>query len=376
MSRDILLREIDPDSAQPRKVFDADELRGLADSLATAGQAVPITVRSVGDRYVIVTGERRYRAAQSLGWVTIRADVQDVDDATATWRTLAENIQRADLMPLEEAHAYQRLVDAGHTQTEIAGKIGKSQSYVAQKLRLLQLPAAVQDLLIGGYSADGALTESHARQLLRLAYPEQSTATRLERLATEAVTLKWSVRRLQLEVDYQQMTHDGFLLMPIDDRWTVKDLVQLGEAFRGSDVKRYTMVERRLSMIRAWCERLDQEQLPLLAAYLREDAKLSEVYWFTKQCVEWERRWEHEELGPPVSLFAWIRHVSLAALVPEHEEREKAAIMAMPIDGLADQAGIDAIIARLAEFICTTNQNYLPLLAEYGYLQEGPATVA
>ena len=162
MSRDILLSEIDRDPEQPRQHFDAGALQELADSLAATGQAVAITVRPVGDRYVIVQGERRYRAAQLLGWPTIRAEVQAIDAGAAQWLTLVENLQRADLTPIEEANAYQKLIAAGATQTEIAKRIGKTQSYIAQKLRLLKMPAHLCVYV------NGKLTEGHARQLLRL----------------------------------------------------------------------------------------------------------------------------------------------------------------------------------------------------------------
>lgn len=162
MSRDILLADIDRDPEQPRTHFDEAALQELADSMNATGQAVPITVKPAGARYTIVQGERRWRAAQLLGWATIRAEVQDLDAATAMWRTLVENIQRADLTPIEEAVAYQKLVDAGHTQTEIARRIGKTQSYVAQKLRLLKMPEHLRMYL------SGLLSEGHARQLLRL----------------------------------------------------------------------------------------------------------------------------------------------------------------------------------------------------------------
>ena len=194
MSRDILLTDIDRDPEQPRKHFDAAALQELADSMAATGLAVPITVKPAGARFVIVTGERRWRAAQLLGWATIRAEVQELDAATAQWRTLVENIQRADLTPIEEAHAFQKLTDAGHTQTEIAKRIGKGQSYVAQKLRLLKMPAEVQAML-----GDGRLTEGHARQLLRL--PDDLRCG----VAQEAIAEGYSVQDTKDSCDYLLM---------------------------------------------------------------------------------------------------------------------------------------------------------------------------
>jgi ParB/RepB/Spo0J family partition protein len=163
MSCDILLRLIDPDPEQPRKHFDEASIIELAQSIQANGLAVPILVRPVGDRFVIVHGERRYRAAKSLGWETIPAEVRDIDADTAQWLALVENVQRSDLSPIEEAQAYQARLAQGMTQTALAERIGKTQSYIAQKLRLLKLPDPV-----AYYLNVGAITEGHARQLLRL----------------------------------------------------------------------------------------------------------------------------------------------------------------------------------------------------------------
>lgn len=168
MSRDIPVALIDPDAEQPRKHFDQATIAELATSMQSSGLASPILVRPTGERFLIVHGERRWRAAQSLGWETIPAIVRDLDPDEARWLSLIENIQRQDLTPIEEAEAYQahlsiRDIAAGLTQEQLARKIGKTQSAIAQKLRLLTLPKPVAT-----YIRRGALTEGHARQLLKL----------------------------------------------------------------------------------------------------------------------------------------------------------------------------------------------------------------
>jgi ParB/RepB/Spo0J family partition protein len=163
MSRDMPITRIDPDPDQPRKHFDPQAVRELAASIEAAGLASPIMVRPVGDRYTIVHGERRYRAVQSLGWDTIPAIVREVDADEAHWLALIENVQRQDLTPMEEAEAYQARLAADMTQEELGRRIGKSQSAIAQKLRLLTLPEP-----IAIYVRRGALSEGHARQLLRV----------------------------------------------------------------------------------------------------------------------------------------------------------------------------------------------------------------
>lgn len=192
MSRDILLSLIDPDRGQPRQNFDEDKLAELAASMDAKGLIQPIMVRPNGDdgRFAIVHGERRYRAALSLGWDTIRAEVRDVDADEAHWLALIENVQRRDLSPIEEARAYQGRLAEGITQTELGKRIGKSQSYIAQKLRLLKLPTDVQAAV-----GDG-IAEGHARQLLKLGDSDQQNE-----LCQRAKAEEWTVAQMQEAVD-------------------------------------------------------------------------------------------------------------------------------------------------------------------------------
>jgi ParB family chromosome partitioning protein len=169
MSRDIDMAVIDPDPQQPRQCFDATSLAELGASMQAQGLLQPILLRPVGDRYVVVHGERRLRAARSLGWQTIAAEVKEVSPEEAPFLALVENLQRADLTPLEEAGAYHALLKAGVTQTVLAKRIGKHQTHIATMLRLLTLPATVQ-----GELERGRVTVGHAKQLLRLKdHPQQ-----------------------------------------------------------------------------------------------------------------------------------------------------------------------------------------------------------
>lgn len=174
MSHDIPLELIERDPEQPRQHFDPAALGELAASLDASGLAVPILLRPVGDRFVLVHGERRWRAAGQINWPTIRAEVRDLEPDEARWLSLVENIQRADLSPIEEAQAYQARLAGGLTQEQLGERIGKGQSYIAQKLRLLTLPDPVRVFV-----ECSALSEGHARQLLRLRglYGEGLTAT-------------------------------------------------------------------------------------------------------------------------------------------------------------------------------------------------------
>ena len=147
----------------PRRYFDEAELQDLAGSIRQHGIVQPVVVRTISsDRFEIIAGERRWRAAQLAGLVEIPVIVRDVDDRTALELAIVENVQRADLNPLEEALGYEQLIaEHGYTQNDLGEIIGKSRSHVANSLRLLKLPDPVRDML-----ADGSLSAGHARALV------------------------------------------------------------------------------------------------------------------------------------------------------------------------------------------------------------------
>lgn len=181
------LDRISPAAHQPRTVFDESALAELAASIKANGLLQPIVVRESGpERYVIVAGERRYRASKRAGLERVPVVVREVSNAEAFELALIENVQRADLSPLEEAEAYRHLADQGWTQEEIARRVGKDRATVSNALRLLRLPEPVRELV-----AAGALTAGHARALLT-APPELQVE-----LAQLAVAGGWSVRETE-----------------------------------------------------------------------------------------------------------------------------------------------------------------------------------
>lgn len=160
MFRDIPLNELHPNPGQPRKHFEGIE--ELAASLRENGQVTTILVRRLPEGYQIIHGERRWRAAKLAGLESLRAEVRAVSDEEAYWLSLVENVGRKNLTPIEEAQGYESLLSAGLTQAVVGAMVGKRQSYVAHKMRLLKAPRPVRAFL-----AKAALSEGHARQLLR-----------------------------------------------------------------------------------------------------------------------------------------------------------------------------------------------------------------
>jgi len=180
-----------PNARNPRRVFADAELDGLAASLRERGIIQPIVVRplrGVADSFEIIAGERRWRAAQRAGLHEVPVAVIEATDGEALQLAIIENVQRADLNPLEEAEGYRALIEEfGNSQEEIAKIVGKSRSYVANTLRLLKLPASVKT-----YIQNGKLSPGHARMLVGEPNAEQ--------LADEIVSLDLNVRQVEAMV--------------------------------------------------------------------------------------------------------------------------------------------------------------------------------
>ena len=187
---EIPVAAIVPNRHQPRLNFDEETLTELAASIAHIGVLQPILVRPAGegDQFELIAGERRWRAASRAGLTTIPAMIRISDDLSSVEQALVENLHRQDLTPLEEAAAYQQLIeDFGLTHEQLAERVGKSRSAITNTLRLLGLPPTVQHLL-----ADGKLTAGHARALLGT--PDRALQDELARLAVDE---GWTVRAVE-----------------------------------------------------------------------------------------------------------------------------------------------------------------------------------
>lgn len=187
--RDIEISAIDPNPHQPRVHFDEDTLSELAASIRAIGLLQPILVRPAKNgRYELIAGERRWRASTRAGLSVIPAIIRITDDVSSVEQALVENLHRQDLTPLEEAAAYQQLLDDFNlTHENIAKKVGKSRSAITNSVRLLTLPAAIQQLL-----ANGRLSAGHAKALL--GSPDRAFQ---EQLARRAADDNWTVRAIE-----------------------------------------------------------------------------------------------------------------------------------------------------------------------------------
>ena len=196
MNREPLIQNVNidyiiPNRFQPRLTFDEKSLNELASSIKEHGIIQPLVLRRLGDKYEIIAGERRYKAAQLAGLTEVPAIISNIDDNKSAEIALVENVQRRNLNSLEEAKSYKKILDKeGLTQDELAKKIGVSQSTIANKLRLLNLTSEAQDALM-----NDKISERHARSLLSVTDPEKQKA-----LLNKVISERLTVRQLDDEI--------------------------------------------------------------------------------------------------------------------------------------------------------------------------------
>ena len=269
--RTLRMAEIDPKADQPRRNFDAEALSQLADSIAANGILQPILVRETGERYEIIAGERRFRAARLAGLSEIPALVLEADDEAAAKYALIENLQREDLNPYEEAAAIRKLMDEyGLSQEQVAGSIGRSRSAVANALRLLDLPEDAVKLV-----TDGTLSAGHARTLLGLLDKGQ-----IGDVARKCVQSALSVRELESLVKKLNRLYTQQRDAIEDDAGAGEVVVDyfasLENRFTSATGRRVKITETRNKKV-LQLEYRDNEDLEELLRSLAGDAFLDEI---------------------------------------------------------------------------------------------------
>lgn len=190
------VRKIDSNPAQPRKEFDADDMQSLSESISAHGLLQPVVVRRMHDRYQLVAGERRLRAAIKAGWVDVPVNIVEADDRQMAELAIVENLQRKDLNALEKAASFQKYLDEyGCTQEELAGRLKLDRSTIANLIRLLELPEGVQDAI-----RNGKITQGHARALLPLG-DESEQVKFCQRIQREGLNVRQTEVLVQETID-------------------------------------------------------------------------------------------------------------------------------------------------------------------------------
>jgi ParB family chromosome partitioning protein len=224
---ELKLDQVHPNALQPRLAFEPGKLDELAVSIKENGVIQPIVVRRSAGSYEIIAGERRWRAAQKAELTRIPAIVQDVSDEKMLEMALVENIQRDELSPIEEAHAYQLLIDQfGLTQERVAQRVGRSRTAITNTLRLLQLPSAIQRDVV-----HGRLSMGHARALIPLPQKDQLLlAQQIIELGLSVRDTERRVQRLQKPPKPPAAGKDPDLLAAerqLEERWKTRAEIQL-----------------------------------------------------------------------------------------------------------------------------------------------------
>lgn len=251
---------IAPNPRNPRRSFAEDDLVDLAQSIKEHGVVQPVVVRPVhgSDRFEIIAGERRWRAAQRAGLTALPVIVRDVNDRTALELAIIENVQRSDLNPVEEAAGYQQLIDEhGYTQADLGQVIGKSRSHVANTLRLLKLPPVIRDMLV-----DGVLSAGHARTLVTAEDP----AWLAKRIVEEGLSVRQAEALAQVPSADREAAPAG-KRAPVDKDPDTKALEKLLSDVSGLNVSinhkergggEVRIHYRTLEQLDALCRRLQQ----------------------------------------------------------------------------------------------------------------------
>ena len=210
------INDVLPNRFQPRIKFDENSINELALSIKKYGVIQPIVVRKIGDKYEIIAGERRYKASVLAGKQTIPAIISEMTDKDSVEIALIENVQREDLTPIEKAISYKKILDMGYiSQEDLAQKVGKSQSSIANTLRLLNLSDEVQEALL-----ENKISERHARSLLKLK-DQKKQVEMLNRIITERLT----VRKTDEEID--KMLNENTNNQPIENPIVKEEVVQI-----------------------------------------------------------------------------------------------------------------------------------------------------
>ena len=234
------LDDVLPNRFQPRIKFNEESINELSESIKEHGVIQPIVVRPVGDRYEIIAGERRYKATTLAGLQTIPAIITDLNDKDSAEVALIENVQRQDLTPIEEAISYKKILDMGYlTQENLAEKLGKNQSTVANKLRLLNLDEEVQEALL-----NEKISERHARSLLKLSnYNDQVKL--LNRIINERLTVRKTDEEINKMLNEKEEIYENNVeILDVDDPIVIPEEAIMQEISNNYNIPNSPIIEK------------------------------------------------------------------------------------------------------------------------------------
>ena len=236
---ELTLDDVLPNRFQPRIKFNEESINELSESIKEHGVIQPIVVRPVGDRYEIIAGERRYKATTLAGLQTIPAIITDLNDKDSAEVALIENVQRQDLTPIEEAISYKKILDMGYlTQENLAEKLGKNQSTVANKLRLLNLDEEVQEALL-----NEKISERHARSLLKLSnYNDQVKL--LNRIINERLTVRKTDEEINKMLnEKEEINKNNVEILDLDEPIVIPEEEQMPEINNNYNIPNSPIIE-------------------------------------------------------------------------------------------------------------------------------------
>jgi ParB family chromosome partitioning protein len=248
--------EIEPNPFQPRSAIDEDELEELTHSIERHGIVQPLVVRPAGGGYQLVTGERRWRAAQRAGLEIVPCLVRDTDDSEALQLALVENLQREDLNSMDAARGYRQLMEKfGNTQEQVASTVGKSRSAIANTLRLLELPVSVQTAV-----EKGEISEGHARALLGIGKDEGAIEQAAEHVIQTGMTVRETEDYVRRQSTPQQAAGiERHIARPADDRLDDPNRVEMEERMqRALGTKVRVRPRKRGGAIQIWYHDTDE----------------------------------------------------------------------------------------------------------------------
>ncbi len=356
----IPVEDILPNRFQPRLAFNEKELNDLANSIIKYGVIQPIVVRKIGEKYEIIAGERRYKASCLAGLKKIPAIMNNTDDDTSAEIALLENLQRKNLTVIEEAQSYKKLMNRGFTQDDIAQKLGVSQSSVANRIRLLNLPKEVQDALL--YNK---ISERHARTLLSLS-DKDLQINLLNRIINEKLTVKQTEDEVSIILNKDSNHFDipkdiESFLNPQGNKPTEEIKIDVPQVIDIDEPKKSELEQEKSELVEYKDDReiinpFQSTSTPNIIENIKQEKPVFEMYEEPKEETKLEESIETIELTPSQSTNQFeVKEIEEEK--PVFEKKEEPIIEEN--DSLISEDGevnLPKVIGRVRKFVSSLDE--------------------